>query len=214
MTKYVEVTRKNGMIIIDGYTTYKRMGEALFDIACEVGKFDDSEADRLTSCDREELFVKSECFTDYNFEMEKVCCASKIVDIDGGDFEIETSEAEWYFMIRFADEKNKCLKQDTDIPVTVSVADIGEREAYHKELDMDKKIGNLYKILKNADFINGFPVRECYSTFCYVERSEDELFYVVDVEYGLDHPQKYLRAMYKKYLGSQIKDGKLYVKVA
>lgn len=99
---FLTVNRKNGMVVMDGYTTCKYRKNALKDIAKAVAKIDANEGqcilDQLDNGEDPE--VKNTDRLSYCLELEEVGCATRYnEDCDDMDY----AEGKWYFLIRFED---------------------------------------------------------------------------------------------------------------
>lgn len=104
MLNFVGIERKNGMVIIDGYTTCKYRKNALKDVAKAIRPMDAAEADVIIDAlaNGENPEVANVDSESYCLTLEPVGCATLYnEEMD----EMEYAEANYYFMIRFTDRE-------------------------------------------------------------------------------------------------------------
>lgn len=101
---FVQIEKRNGMINLDGYSRNKTLKGALKDLAREVAKVDEGEADAITNNLNETVQMVAEGMLNeagcYYIEAEEVGCASQYSEEKD---EIEYAEGSWYLYIRFVD---------------------------------------------------------------------------------------------------------------
>lgn len=109
---FVQIEKRNGMVNLDGYSRNKTLKGALQDLAREVAKIDNDEADAILSNLDETAAMALDMMNipgEYYIEAMDVPCASryKYLSDDENDFEIEYAEGNWYLFIRFVDAKQQ-----------------------------------------------------------------------------------------------------------
>ncbi len=101
---FVQIEKRNGMINLDGYSRNKTLTGALNDLAREVAKIDEGEANAILNNLDETAEMASGMMNipgAYYIEAEEVHCASRYSEKKD---EIEYAEGNWYLYIRFACE--------------------------------------------------------------------------------------------------------------
>lgn len=128
---FVQIEKRNGMINLDGYSRNKTLKGALKDLAREVAKLDEGEANAITNNLDETVQMVAEGMDNYPgcyvIEAEEVGCASRYKYLDGDEnnyseenVEIEHAEGHWYLYIRFV-----APEQDSETSAAEKAAEVG-----------------------------------------------------------------------------------------
>lgn len=130
---FVQIEKRNGMINLDGYSRNKTLKGALKDLAREVGKLDEGEANAITNNLNETVQMVAEGMPSeagcYYIEAEEVHCASRYSEKKD---EMEYAEGHWYLYIRFCAPEQESEEPET--AQTASASSTGETTLTEEEV--------------------------------------------------------------------------------
>ena len=130
---FVQIEKRNGMINLDGYSRNKTLKGALKDLAREVAKLDEGEANAITNNLNETVQMVAEGMPSeagcYYIEAEEVHCASRYSEKKD---EMEYAEGHWYLYIRFCAPEQESEEPET--AQTASASSTGETTLTEEEV--------------------------------------------------------------------------------
>lgn len=109
---YTTAVKRNGMINLDGWSNKKTLRGAIKDLAREIAKINQEEANALTDYMDYTLQIAKEGMANVNgewyLEVDEANAACREIYLDGNEnnddddnIEMEYTEANWYLYIRF-----------------------------------------------------------------------------------------------------------------